>query len=141
MQDLHCPFSQTITTGLCGCRHALEVTRRGGAETACQHQPTFLQCESIAESLKQHLLPILGFENDLLKVPHSMLQKTMIGGLGGLDRLAGNAAGRKITDIGALAEQMAARVSTLSADEWQQLAQQVRDTKLRKRRQPKPALR
>ncbi len=133
MQDLHCPFSQTITTGICGCRHALEVTRRGGAEIACQHQPTFRQCEAIAEALKQHLLPILGFENDLLKVPHSMLQKTMIGGLGGLDRLAGNTDGRKITDIGALAEQMAARVHDLSAAECQLLAQQVRDTRLRKR--------
>ncbi len=134
MQDLHCPFSQPITTGLCGCRHALEVTRRGGAETACQDQSMFRQCRIVAERLKENILPALGFENDLLQVPHSMLQKVMVGGLNGLNHLAGNTTDRQITDISVLIGQVFARVAELSAADCEKLAQEVRDTRLRRRR-------
>lgn len=84
MSDLQCPFSAPLLAKIYACQYCSVVIRRGGSEIACSHQEKNLSCQQLAELLQKELLLMLGYENDLLKTPHSMLQKIQIGGLAGL---------------------------------------------------------
>ena len=67
-----------------GCRHAEEITRRGGPDIACTNNPARLDCERLFGCLKAAALPAFGIEDDLLTMPHSVIQKIQFGGLLGL---------------------------------------------------------
>ncbi len=69
-----------------GCSNANPIVRRGGAEIACVAEQAHAHCMNLFQRLKDVALPEFGVEDDLLKMPHSVLVKIQYGGLLGLQR-------------------------------------------------------
>jgi hypothetical protein len=69
-----------------GCPNANPIVRRGGAEIACITGQAHAHCMNLFQRLKDVALPEFGVEDDLLKMPHSVLVKIQYGGLLGLQR-------------------------------------------------------
>lgn len=84
MSSLKCPFAAPIVSENYGCEHAQCVVRRGGAEIDCDNEAAFTRCTTLFEHMKTAALPAFGVEDDLLSMPHSVLQKIQYGGLAGL---------------------------------------------------------
>lgn len=82
-----CPFAAPITVGRAGCRHAVEVVRRGGSEYDCASAADRAVCVEVFSALKRQGLEAFGVEDDLSSMPHSVLVKIQTGGLDGLRRL------------------------------------------------------
>jgi hypothetical protein len=89
MED-KCAFNDPILHGGFGCRHASPVARRAGPDITCSSAPDQLRCARLLECLKAAGLPALGYQDDLLTMPHSALMKLKFGGLLGLNRLLGD---------------------------------------------------
>jgi hypothetical protein len=81
-----CPFNDTIMHGGFGCRNAQTVTRRAGPDIACSSVPDQARCSSLFERAKAAGLPALGYQDDLLSMPHSALLKIKFGSLLGAQR-------------------------------------------------------
>ncbi|MDH3527375.1 MAG: hypothetical protein OEM43_07730 [Gammaproteobacteria bacterium] len=86
MSELICPFSATLVQEDFGCPKANPIVRRGGAEIACTTEQAHTRCKHLFQKLKDAALPEFGVEDDLLKMPHSVLVKVQYGGLLGLQR-------------------------------------------------------
>jgi hypothetical protein len=84
MTDLICPFSATLARSDFACARATQVIRRGGAEYACQSDTAHSRCRQLFEHCKQAALPEFGVEDDLTRMPQSVLVKIQFGGLLGL---------------------------------------------------------
>ena len=89
MADDKCAFNDPILNGGFGCRHASSVARRAGPDIACASPPDQFRCAQVLERFKAAGLPALGYEDDLLTTPHSVLMKLKFGGLLGMRRLLG----------------------------------------------------
>jgi hypothetical protein len=87
MPDLICPFSAPLVKQDFGCQYAREIIRRGGAEIACDQAEQHSVCCNLHLVVKQSALAGLGYEDDLLTVPHNVLVKIQYGGLLGLQEL------------------------------------------------------
>jgi len=133
LKDLRCPFGTTIITGTYKCSMSLEVIRRGGSEIACQDISSCHHCVLVAERLKEKILPELGFENDLLQVPHSMLQRIQLGGLAGLQKFFEKNTNSPIDNINLLIEKTVANDTEQCPVPYQKFSEDVRKIKLRKR--------
>lgn len=86
MSESICPFSATLVQEDFACPNANPIVRRGGAEIACTDALAHARCQQLFQRLKDAALPEFGVEDDLLKMPHSVLVKIQYGGLLGLDR-------------------------------------------------------
>ena len=84
MSDLPCPFSAPVVKKDAACVCAQEVIRRGGAEVACQDQVAQQRCNELYLKIKAASLALMGADDDLLTLPHSVLVKVQYGGLAGL---------------------------------------------------------
>lgn len=107
MEDLKCPFRRVLLPGDFGCRHARAVTRREGPDIACQAPQTQPLCEAVLAALKGVGLPALGYTDDLTELPHGVAMKVQMGGLLGLQKLAGATAvgdSAAVEDVGPLVE-------------------------------------
>ena len=117
MQDLICPFSATLARETFGCTHAERIIRRGGTEFCCRHQPAHACCEQLFEQFKQAALTAFGVEDDLTRMPHSVLVKIQFGGLLGLQRitLENPPDHGRVEDIASLVAAAVARFENLQA--------------------------
>ncbi|UCH53392.1 MAG: hypothetical protein JSW09_00855 [Pseudomonadota bacterium] len=114
MDELKCSFSAPLITGGYGCSRAKAVTRRGGPDIACTSHEAQVQCTQLYGLLKSAALPAFGVEDDLLTMPHSVMQRIQYGGLRGLQRLLhGNDA--DVGDVHALVVDAVARYASLEA--------------------------
>ena len=102
MSDDRCPFNDTIMHGGFGCRHAHTVTRRAGPDIACSSPPDQARCLNLFEGLKAAGLPALGYQDDLLTMPHSVLLKVKFGGLLGAQRIVTGTAAETVSDVAGL---------------------------------------
>jgi len=75
MSELICPFSSTLVQEDFACTNARPIVRRGGAEIACAAEAAHARCQRFFQRLKDVALPEFGVEDDLLKMPHSVLVK------------------------------------------------------------------
>jgi hypothetical protein len=107
---MKCPFFAPLTKATAACRHAHEVVRRGGSEFDCLSEPDHARCEQVFAGLKARGLAAFDVEDDLTRMPHSVLVKIQSGGLLGLQRLIDEADGAgRIGDIGELVARASAR--------------------------------
>lgn len=97
-----CAFNDTLMHGGFGCRHAQSVTRRAGPDFACMDADAGMRCAAVFDAFKAAGLPALGYQDDLLSMPHSVILKLKFGGLLGLQRLLQGAAEETVPDIAAL---------------------------------------
>lgn len=93
MSERICPFSSTLVQEDFACSNANPIVRRGGAEVACISEESHARCKQLFQGLKDAALPEFGVEDDLLKMPHSILVKVQYGGLLGLQGRLGTFAG------------------------------------------------
>ncbi len=104
MAELICPFSATLAKGDFACPQAEQVIRRGGAEFACRSPMAHTHCTRLFDRLKVAALPAFEVEDDLLQIPHGVLQKIQFGGLLGLQRHMLDTPPDTVADIAALVE-------------------------------------
>jgi len=129
MDDHKCAFSAALMGSEFACVKAIPVTRRSGPDMACTSQPAHERCAEVFGKLKAVALPALGYEDDLLSMPHSALVKIQNGGLQGLSRLAGG-----IDDVDALLENFSARNDGLDGIVYESLVADITNYKIRRRR-------
>lgn len=133
MEEYKCAFSAPLITGDFGCACAKPVTRRTGPDVACVSAESHARCEELFRRLKDAALPAFGVEDDLLSMPHSVLQKIQYGGLFGLQRLLQrHDAG--VRDVDALVSDVVARYSQLNAIPCGDIVGDMTGYKLRGRR-------
>lgn len=84
MPDRICPFSATLARDSFGCEQADSVIRRGGTEFSCRSPDAHARCRAVFERLKSTALTAFDVEDDLTRMPHSVLVKIQFGGLLGL---------------------------------------------------------
>lgn len=84
MEDDKCAFSSPLIAASFTCAKARAIVRRGGADVACGDVLCRNRCEALFQRLKSVALPAFQVEDDLLSMPHSVVQKIQYGGLLGL---------------------------------------------------------
>jgi hypothetical protein len=131
-----CAFSATLMGNDYGCRHARAVTRRGGPDVACTSPEAQVRCGRLFEAFKLASLPIFGYEDDLLSMPHSCLVKMQFGGLLGLQRVLAPEKGEvtSISDICGLVDEAESRFGVLDGIPYNELVNDITNYKLRRRR-------
>jgi hypothetical protein len=133
VETFKCAFSAPLITQDYGCANARPVTRRGGPDVACVSEEAHRCCEELFQRLKAATLPAFGVEDDLLSMPHSVLQKIQYGGLLGLQRLL-ERHDANVRDVHALVNETIARYSTLDAIPCGDIVGDMTGYKLRGRR-------
>ena len=129
-----CPFGSTLVSEACGCRHAEQVVRRGGAEIICQDNAAHSRCVDLFERLKQAALPEFDVEDDLTAMPHSVLQKIQFGGLLGLQTLVAGQVTDTVADIVKLVDATEAKYHDLDKFPYEELVAFITSYKLKRRR-------
>ncbi|MDH3979734.1 MAG: hypothetical protein OEU91_04390 [Gammaproteobacteria bacterium] len=136
MTDRICPFSATLARSDFACARATQVIRRGGAEFTCQSDTAHTRCRQLFEHCKQAALPAFGVEDDLTRMPQSVLVKIQFGGLLGVQRMTPGqtSAGNRIDDIDALLAAAIDHFSGLESIPYEQLVDDITAWKLPRRR-------
>ena len=130
-----CPFKATIMTQQFGCEHAESITRREGPDIACGSSSANGGCVTLFENLKQSALPDMGYNDDLLSMPASVLQKIQFGGLLALQELVtGSKQEERVENIIELVKQATEKYGEVGAIPVQLCNQRISDYKLKKRR-------
>lgn len=137
MDDLRCPFSTVLLEKAADCQYAQEVVRRGGYEIACQNATINKQCQALADKLRDGVLPLLGYENDLLTVPHSMLQKLQFGSVLTLTKTVQANSAVNVGELSQLPEKLLAVIKNYDNLPYSDIATAVEQIKLKKRRAKK----
>jgi hypothetical protein len=137
--DYKCAFSATLTGGEFGCRHARQVTRRGGPDIACGDEQSHLVCARLLVRLKEVALPAFAVDDDLLSMPHSVMVKVQFGGLLGLQGLLtgasqGASGAAPVDDIARLVERAVQFYQGVEAIPCAELAADMTSFKLKRRR-------
>lgn len=136
MADLHCPFSAPVVKKDAGCACAQEVIRRGGAEVACQDEAAHKRCNELYLRIKAESLALMGAEDDLLTLPHSVLVKVQYGGLAGLQSLLDTQADatEQIKNITGLVAEVKDKFNGLENLPFAAISQAVMDFRVSRRR-------
>lgn len=136
MKDLICPFSATLVSEDFGCRKASRIVRRGGAEIACSSESAQSRCNDLHARMKEVSLPALGFEDDLLQMPHSAQLKIQYGGLLGLQRIVqtGEAPTTTLSNIDSLISAALDRFPSVEAIPFDELCTDITGYRLARRR-------
>lgn len=136
--SLKCPFSTLQAAGLCGCRQAQQVVRRGGSEYDCENRAAHSLCSGLADGLISIGFAELGYEDDLAATPKSVYDKVWMGGLQGLAELAPVALddAQALADIWGLVECSSAQLQPLDRHKSRLLhaIREYRPPKRRRRR-------
>ena len=135
MTEYKCPFSPVQAAGLCGCRHAVEVVRRGGSEFDCREPASHAVCMALSRHFNAVALPALGYEDDLALTPKSVYERILLGGLQGLRRvLDPEDTALETTDIRAVVEASQARYPAMDSIPAGDFVPAIEACTLRKRR-------
>lgn len=129
-----CPFGSTLVTETCGCVHAEQVVRRGGAEIICQDDPAHLRCANLFQHLKQATLPAFEVEDDLTTMPHSVLQKIQFGGLLGLQTFLTGQTADTVANVVSLVEAAETKYHGFAHLPYAELVAFITAYKLKRRR-------
>lgn len=105
MEHYKCAFSSPLVAASFSCVQAQPIVRRGGADVACGDEVCHNRCEALFQRLKAVALPAFQVADDLLSMPHSVVQKIQYGGLLGLQADL-NQEGDTVTNIDALVTQL-----------------------------------
>lgn len=105
MEDFKCAFSSPLVAASFSCVQARSIVRRGGADIACSDELCHHRCEALFQRLKSVALPAFQVADDLLSMPHSVVQKIQYGGLLGLQASL-NQGGDTIANIDGLVAQL-----------------------------------
>lgn len=128
----HCAFASPLVTEQYTCHLAQQVVRRGGTEVACQDNAACARCEAVFEWLKQVCLPEFEVEDDLTRMPHSILQKIQFGSLAGLQVLLQYAQPDSV-DIDQLLNQAADKFGGVDALPYRELVETITHYQLKRR--------
>ena len=134
MSEAICPFSATLVKDDFACKHAEQVIRRGGAEFACKSSAAHARCSQLYDCLKGAALPALGFEDDLLQVPHGVLTRVQFGGLLGLQRLITGESAAVVGDIDSLVDAARTRFDGIETIPCSRLVEDISAYQLPRRR-------
>jgi hypothetical protein len=136
VDDLKCPFRRVLLPGDFGCRHAIVVTRREGPDIACDSASTNALCAEVLIQLKQYGLPAFGHVDDLTELPHGVAMKVQMGGLRGLQRLAGVAAAdpKVVADVGGVVTAAVERYGGATAIPYSDVVEDMSAFQLKRRR-------
>ena len=137
MQDLKCPFCRILLPGDFRCGHASAVTRRDGPDIACGAPRVRELCDEVLARLKAVGLPALGYSDDLTELPHGVAMKVQMGGLLGLQKLAGTAAAddsAAVRDVGAVVDAAVERYGGAAAIPYADLVPGMSAFQLKRRR-------
>ena len=135
MTEYKCPFSPVQAAGLCGCRHAVEVVRRGGSEFDCREPASHAVCMALSRHFNAVALPALGYEDDLTLTPKSVYERILLGGLQGLRRtLDPEDASLEISDIIAVVQAAQTRYPAVDSIPADDIVPAIEVCSLRKRR-------
>jgi hypothetical protein len=136
MAESICPFSATLVTEDFGCRNAVGIVRRGGAEIACTSNVAHARCQKLFQKLKETALPAFGVADDLLQMPHSVEVKIQYGGLLGLQRIISSTEEQTsaIGDIDLLVSSATGRFSSLDDIPYTELRDDMTGYRLPRRR-------
>lgn len=140
MSESICPFSATLVQEDFACPNANPIVRRGGAEIACTDALAHARCQQLFQRLKDAALPEFGVEDDLLKMPHSVLVKIQYGGLLGLQGSINSSTGEAaatIEDIDALVSAASEHFGSIEAIPCRDFCAQIVSYKLPGRRRRK----
>ena len=133
MEEHQCAFSAPLIAEEFGCVHAKPVTRRTGPGVVCVSAQSQARCAELFQRLKDAALPAFGVEDDLLSMPHSVLQKIQYGGLLGLQRLL-HRQDAAVRNVNALVGDVVAHYSKLDAVPLADIIRDMTGYKLRGRR-------
>jgi len=135
VETLKCAFAAPLITRQFGCRQALEVTRRGGPDIACQSQDSHRRCAELFDALKGAALPAMGHVDDLNVTPASVYTRIQDGGLLGLQRQLDQTStvSARIDDIDELAARLVATFPDAAMLPCQQAVPDITAFKLRRR--------
>lgn len=137
MEDLKCPFRRVLLPGDFGCSHAHAVTRREGPDIACEAPRTQALCDEVLTRLKAVGLPALGHADDPTELPHGVAMKVQMGGLLGLQKLAGTTAeadSAAVRDVGAVVTAATGRYGGGAAIPYADLVADMSAFQLKRRR-------
>ncbi len=136
MEQHKCAFSGALITNQFNCEHATSVVRRAGPDVACQSATAHIQCELLFQCLKTAALPVFGFEDDLLSMPHSVLMKIQLGGLSGLQRVLDGGAQEpvEVNNIHDTLERAIGKYGSLDAVPCGAFAEEMASYQLKRRR-------
>jgi len=134
LSETICCFGSTLVSETFACPHAEPVVRRGGSEIRCRQVKAHARCGEVFARLKQVALPVFEVEDDLTRMPHSVLQKIQYGGLLGLQQsTCGNNPGH-IEDIDQLLQQAEEKYSAISSLPYGDAVASMIRFKLKRRR-------
>ena len=129
-----CVFALTQIANEFSCEHGELVTRRAGADIACQAEQYQQQCTCAYQQLKHIGLNAFDYEDDLTQVPHGVWVKIQYGGLLGLQKaLQGNTA-NKVENITNVIQALHTQYSEIGAFPYENIVPDMQAYKSRKRR-------
>jgi hypothetical protein len=137
LEDLRCPFHRVLLPGDFRCSHARAVTRRDGPDVACDAPGTRQCCAEVLAHLKAVGLPALAHADDLTELPHGVAMKVQMGGLIGLQKLAGVTAASGspvVDDVGAVVAAAAALHGGTAGIPYAELVADMSSFQLKRRR-------
>lgn len=137
MLDLGCPFSSVLLSKDFLCEFAEEVVRRGGGEISCQSTESNKKCARLVDQLRKTLLPMLGYEDNLLIVPQSAIVKLLHGSVTTLKKISEENQCGNIESISKITSATLDSYSDLAELPYPQLLEAIKNTQLKKRRKKK----
>lgn len=136
MEQFKCAFKHTLIGRQFACEHAIEITSREGPNIACNSASMHTRCGILMAGMRRVAVPAFGVEDDLTKMPQSVLVKIQFGGLLGLQALLtdeGHAADA-VANIARLVTRAESRYGDVAEVPCADLTPAITTYKLRRRR-------
>ncbi|MFK7795664.1 MAG: hypothetical protein AB8B89_09960 [Gammaproteobacteria bacterium] len=129
-----CVFALTQIANEFSCEHGELVTRRAGADIACQSDQHQQQCSCVYEQLKETGLDAFDYEDDLTQVPHGVWVKIQFGGLLGMQKAIKGNAESKVENITSVIQMLYANYSQIELFPYKNIVPDMQGYSARKRR-------
>ncbi len=129
-----CVFALTQIANEFSCQYGELVTRRAGADIACQSEKHQQQCTCTYERLKQIGLDAFDYEDDLTQVPHGVWVKIQFGGLLGLQRVLQDKSDNKVEDITTVIQMLHDQHNQIESFPYKNIVPDMQGYSSRKRR-------
>ena len=134
-----CGFEKALTNNQCRCsfaRHFWLADREG---YACKSQDASEHCSQLLEKLRENARFSLKLASVGQQLPHNMDIRVQAGGLVGLQKLFGEAADARVSDVRQLVETAQQQAGELASLPYTEIVKSIADYKVRSRRRKKTA--
>ena len=129
-----CVFALTQIANEFSCEYGELVTRRAGADIACQSEQHQQQCSCAYQQLKKIGLDAFDYEDDLTQVPHGVWVKIQFGGLLGMQRVLQGKNDNKIENITNVIQTLHAKYNQIELFPYKNVVPDMQGYSARKRR-------